>query len=362
MYNIIMATLYIYEQIKDYLTKLIVANRNTPNYMLPSEQQVSQKFQASRVSVRKAFDLLEEEGVIYRVRGKGSFIQHGYNTSMLAAKEDPMNCYVFIVPEVSSHFVQNICNGMLAAGAELGLKILILSSANSTQLERDNIATAIRLQCAGILLMPVDENHYDDSILSLSISKFPTLFIDRRLYGLNIGCISSDHHLIGYNATEYLLNKGHGNILYFTLSRMISSVRQRLEGYEDALNKHLRGKFRRYILNVENYMDDVTTLYQDICNYLKDNPQVTGFITGCGNPALYLVKALQNLGRTIGKDCDVVFLDDDSGDISVLIDYEIPTIVQDGYEIGRTAIRSLHKSVTGNVPLSDKIIPLKNSL
>lgn len=356
-----MENLYIYEQIKDYLTQLIVANRDNADYKLPSEQQVSQKFSASRISVRKAFDLLVEEGVIYRIRGKGTFIQRGYQTSILTAKENPMNCYLFIVPEVSSNFVQNICSGMLAAGKELNLKLLILSSAHSTQLERDNIATAMRLQCAGILLMPVDENHYDDSILSLSLSKFPTLFIDRRLYGLNINCISSDHRFIGYNATKYLLNKGHDNILFFTLSRRISSVQQRLDGYETALSEHYSGRFRRYLLNVEDYMDDTHALYRDIYNYLNDNPQITGFIVGSGNPALYLVKALQNLGRKIGKDCEIVLLDNDSGDIGILLDYEIPTIIQNGYEIGRTAIRTLHRSVTENIPMEDKIIPLKQS-
>lgn len=356
-----MSNLYIYEQIKDYLTQLIVNNRENPNYKLPSEQQIAQKFGASRISVRKAFSLLEDEGVIYRIQGKGSFIQQGHNTSVLTAKENPTDCYMFIVPEISSNFVQNICNGILSACKDLNIKLLILSSANSTQLERDNIATAIRLNCAGILLMPVDENHYDDSILSLSLSKFPTLFIDRRLYGLNINCISSDHRLIGYNATKYLLNRKYDNILFLSLSRTISSVRQRLEGYEAALSEYYSGKFRRYLFNVEDYVSNVELLYQDLYNYIVDNPQIKGFITGSGNPALYLVKALQNTGRTIGKDCDIVILDDDSGDIGIMLDYEIPTIVQDGFEIGRKAMKMLYKSLHENIATQDMMIPLIKS-
>ncbi len=97
----------------------------------------------------------------------------------------------------------------------------------------------MRTNCAGILLMPVDDNNYNDSILSLSLSKFPTLFIDRRLYGLNINCVSSDHMYIGYNATSYLIKRNHESILFLSLSRNIPSVRQRLDGYENALNKHL---------------------------------------------------------------------------------------------------------------------------
>ena len=355
-----MSNLYIYEQIKEYLTGLIVSNKNNPNYKLPSEQQVAQKFDASRVSVRKAFSMLEQDGVIYRVKGKGTFIQHGQNTSNLTAKQNPMNCFIFIIPEVSSRFVQNICNGMLAASKELDRKLLILSSSNSTQLERDNINTAIQLNCAGILLMPVDENHYDDSILSLSISKFPTLFIDRRLYGLNINCVSSDHQYIGYNAASYLLQRNHENILFLTLSRLVSSVRQRIDGYDNALNKHLKGSYRKYVLSVEEYMSDEQSLYNVIYNYLKENPQITACITGSGTQALYLVKALQNLGRNPGKDFELVFLDDDSHDIGELLSIDIPTIVQDGTEIGRTAVKMLYNFTHDNVPMSDKLIKLYN--
>ncbi len=353
-----MANLFIYEQIKDYLTQLIVENRDRADYMLPSEQQISQKFRASRVSVRKAFSILEEEGAIYRVKGKGTFIQRGNNMSLLSAKENPMNCFMFIIPEVSSRFVQNICNGMLAASKELNCKLLILSSSNSTQLERDNISTAMRTNCAGILLMPVDDNNYNDSILSLSLSKFPTLFIDRRLYGLNINCVSSDHMYIGYNATSYLIKRNHESILFLSLSRNISSVRQRLDGHENALNKHLKGAYRKHILNIEDYMTKPTELFNVIYGYLKDNPQITGCIAGSGTPALYLVKALQSLGRTIGKDFDVVFLDEDSHEISELLGCEIPTIIQDGAEIGRSAVKMLYNHTHNNVPMSDKLIRL----
>ena len=348
----------LYEQIKIYLVELIVNNRDTPEYKLPSEQQLAMKFNASRVSVRKALDLLEEEGVISRIRGRGTFIKNSLNTASLTTNATQMDCFMFIVPDMSSNLMKNICNGMLAACKELHVKLLVLNSANSTQLERDNIATAMQLNCSGILLMPVDENKYNDSILSLSMSNFPTLFIDRRLYGLKFNCVSSDHYKIGYNATRYLLDRGFEDILFFSLSRTISSVRQRVEGYESALNDHFNGKFRRYLLNVEDYMDNVRALYNDIYNYLKSNPQITGFIVGCGNPALYLIKALQNLKRNIGKDCDVVVLDDDYAFLNVLIDYEIPTIVQDGYQIGKTAVKMLYKNIKNNIPTEDKYIDL----
>lgn len=83
-----------------------------------------------------------------------------------------------------------------------------------------------------------------------------------------------------------------------------------------------------------------------------------GFIVTPSKSALYLIKALQNLKRNIGKDCDVVVLDDDYAFLNVLIDYEIPTIVQDGYQIGKTAVKMLYKNIKNNIPTEDKYIDL----
>lgn len=41
---------------------------------LPSENQLMEKYQVSRDTIRKALDLLEEDGYIHKIKGKGSYI------------------------------------------------------------------------------------------------------------------------------------------------------------------------------------------------------------------------------------------------------------------------------------------------
>ena len=41
--------------------------------MLPGEREICQKYHVSRPTVRKAMELLSEEGIIQRVQGKGTF-------------------------------------------------------------------------------------------------------------------------------------------------------------------------------------------------------------------------------------------------------------------------------------------------
>jgi DNA-binding GntR family transcriptional regulator len=66
---------FLYKQIKDYLLQLVTDNKNVPHYKLPSENQIAVKFNTSRITAKRALTELQEEGYIYRIQGKGSFLK-----------------------------------------------------------------------------------------------------------------------------------------------------------------------------------------------------------------------------------------------------------------------------------------------
>lgn len=63
-----------YQLVKDALLQQIQSGELGDNGILPSERELCATFQVSRVTIRKAVEELEEEGVIYRFQGKGSFV------------------------------------------------------------------------------------------------------------------------------------------------------------------------------------------------------------------------------------------------------------------------------------------------
>jgi GntR family transcriptional regulator len=62
-----------YHQIYLVLREQILEGRFDPNQPLPSEHQLSVHFGVSRVTLRAALDRLEEDGLISRQRGRGTF-------------------------------------------------------------------------------------------------------------------------------------------------------------------------------------------------------------------------------------------------------------------------------------------------
>lgn len=64
----------IYEQIKKEIKKAISTNELKENAMLPSIRNLAKDLRISILTVKKAYDELEQEGYLKTVQGKGSFV------------------------------------------------------------------------------------------------------------------------------------------------------------------------------------------------------------------------------------------------------------------------------------------------
>jgi GntR family transcriptional regulator len=64
----------LYYQVMQSLKEDMLSGRLSPEERLPSEADLTEIFQVSRVVVRQALDILENEGLIIRIRGKGTFV------------------------------------------------------------------------------------------------------------------------------------------------------------------------------------------------------------------------------------------------------------------------------------------------
>ena len=64
----------IYEQIIAQIKAEVIEGRMTAGDAIPSVRTLSRELKISALTVKKAYDNLEEEGLIVTVHGKGSFI------------------------------------------------------------------------------------------------------------------------------------------------------------------------------------------------------------------------------------------------------------------------------------------------
>ena len=66
----------IYEQIVDKLERLIVGGGLEANYKMPSVRSLAMELSVNPNTIQRAYADLEQNGYIYTVTGRGSFVAH----------------------------------------------------------------------------------------------------------------------------------------------------------------------------------------------------------------------------------------------------------------------------------------------
>lgn len=82
----------IYQQLYNQIVAQIVAKQVQANVCLPSIRVVARQLEISVIPVKSAYEMLEKDGYIYTVAGKGCFVsekvdEHKQNQLLLASKK-----------------------------------------------------------------------------------------------------------------------------------------------------------------------------------------------------------------------------------------------------------------------------------
>ncbi len=67
----------VYRQLAAILREEIASGTLAPDSPLPSESRLMQEHGISRDTVRKAIEILREEGLVVTVKGKGTYVAEG---------------------------------------------------------------------------------------------------------------------------------------------------------------------------------------------------------------------------------------------------------------------------------------------
>src|SRR5215475_13588175 len=78
----------LYQQIVDAVKREIAADRLLPGSPLPSFRALAEELLVSLITVKRAYEELEREGIIYRRQGLGTFVsERGHDRTRAAKRE-----------------------------------------------------------------------------------------------------------------------------------------------------------------------------------------------------------------------------------------------------------------------------------
>ncbi|MEG0847950.1 MAG: GntR family transcriptional regulator [Niameybacter sp.] len=353
---------YLYVKIYNKLLEEINQNSYKPGDRLPTEKELSEKYNVSRITSQKAMNMLVEDGIVTRYPGIGSFVSGGTLEHVMeydgVVVEKPI--IGIVLEAIWTCFGIEVFDGAYEAAKELGYHLIIKKSYGEQEKEIEAINELIDMGAKGIIIMPVHGDYYNEEILKLVVEKFPITFIDRYLTGIHAPFVGTDNVKATSDCVTQFAERGHKNVaLITTCDCQATTLDERKQGYIEGMvnNSMMINKKHIYdqvdcIVPHQTNKDAISMNLEDIKRFLHNNPEVTGVVATeyyIGN----LVKmAAHQLGKRVPTDLEIVCFD---APREYLDQYEFTHIRQNEYQMGFESVSLLHKLIKGE-QIQDKIL------
>lgn len=362
-----------YEQIFEEVKQRIVTGRYAPGERVPSEKELADEYGVSRITSKKALEMMAGEGLIVRKPGKGSFVADpkadfadgtvsidrgagARQTPGPAAKPELLTIGL-VMTDFGNSYGTGLVYGMEEAARERDCFLVLRRSFGVPEQEEESIQKLLQLGVNGLIVFPAQGEYFNAEILKLVIRKFPLVLVDRHLKGVAAASISTDNAAAAKRATEYLFGLGHRHIAFLSPPPAdTTAVEERIEGFIQAhaergiavdrelwacgLTSTLPDSFRD-----DNIERDIAVLME----HLRSKPAITALFATEYNIALLAKTAVERLGLRIPDDISIVCFD--SPPTRLGSGYAFTHMRQDEERMGRLAVEHvLHIRAGQTVP------------
>ena len=232
-----------FEKIVTWIQEEVRSGRMVSGEKLPSEQELSEQFQVSRQTVRRALEELVKENIVESRRGSGSYICEDAgmllgNTERRADHEEKR--IAVMLTYIDTYIFPVIIREIEKKVPQAGGILQIAMTDNSVAKERMHLEEFLRTRrIDGLIAEPVKSglpNPNLDLYQKLQKSGIPVLFVNSFYENLTIPHVSLDDEKAGYLATKHLLECGHTRIAGIFKADDIQG-QNRHRGYVQALQE-----------------------------------------------------------------------------------------------------------------------------
>jgi len=330
-------SLPLYMQVADKIKQRIDSGEWRDGESIPPEKALCTEYDVARGTMRQALKQLEDEGVLRREQGRGTFV----SLSSAITTRTSTNHLAFVVPYVRDSSIPTILIGFQKVAEQAGYSVIFNHVNNDTQQQTEVINRLVDQGVHGIALYPVD-SEYVQPIPTLMANNYPIVLVDRYLKCISTDYVMSDHFGGALRAVHYLLDAGHERVGLVTWFSPSISMEHRALGYEQALRERDIAPDEKLICQVEGYP---AVDIEPLKDYLVSPQRPTAVFAANDQIAAALYRAAAVVGLRIPDDLAIIGFD--NLDISPHLDPPLTTIAQPFSDIGSTAAGILLRRIRG---------------
>jgi GntR family transcriptional regulator of arabinose operon len=345
-----------YQQLKQEILSWLECGELKPNEQMPSENEIANRFQMSRQTVRQTLGELEKDGWLKRLQGKGTFVSAPKNKISHDAQTVGM-----ITTHISDYIFPHIVRGAESTLRGRGYSLLLSSTDNDKEKETESLMMMLGQQLNGLIVEPTKSAQGNPNLyhfLTLEYRNIPIVMINERYQEMNCPCVKIDDENGGFQAVEHLFQLGHRNIAGFFKTDDLQGV-NRLKGFMQA-HQHFQLPLPPDAIVHFNTEDKMTKPYESALRMLHRDNRPSAFVCYNDELAVQLLDAVRQVGLTVPNDLSIVGFDDST--LATATEIKLTTLTHPKAEMGVKAVEVLLSLIEGNGQIQEKDIVFKPKL
>lgn len=324
-----------YQMLRDYIIETIQSGKIGVGEKIYSENDLAESFEISRSTVRQAIGELVNEGWLYRIQGKGTFVNgeprdKSDNPRTIAVLTTYLNDYIF----------PSIIRGIDNVLSINNYNMILSCTYNQYQRERLCLENLLNQNISGLIVEPTKSalpNPNIDLYKKFAEVGIPVLFIHGSYKELNYPYVVEDDAEAGYMATKHLIDLGHkrlGGI--FKIDDIQGHYR--FSGFQRAHNESGLQLEDASIMWFET--NDLETKFENHNTQLeKLLSQCTALVCYNDQIALKLMDIIREKGLKIPEDISLVSFDDSQ--LAVASETKLTTVAHPKDLLGEEAAKAM---------------------
>ena len=344
-----------YVKLMDDLKTKIMSGEIAQGDKLPSENVLSRTYGISRQTVRKAIELLGNEGLVHAEHGKGTFC------SNRAKPKGTSKNVAVVMTYLSNYIFPYVIRGIDEVLEQDGYSIFLKSTHNSRRMEAKCLEDLIQKEIDGLIIEPSKSQIFcrnTNLYHMLDSYNIPYVFIQGIYHGMeDKPYVLLDDYKGGYEITQFLIESGHRKIAgVFKADDM--QGRERHRGYVKALQDHQMIYDPNFV--IWYHTEDMQTLPYTLIKELKKKEQFDAIVSYNDEIALEVIRGLEEIGVRVPQDISVTGFDDSAFGKNFRV--PLTTVQHPQEQLGEAAANLLIQLMKGNVTEEDKHIIMEPKL
>lgn len=205
-----------HERLRTHLLRKLSEGHLRPGEALPTEIELATSAKVSRNTVRQALAEMERNGMIRRVRGRGTFIHE----SALERLKSGVDLFALIIPETRTGYYPSLQRGFHEASATHHNQVIVCDTENDPFRQADALLQLMDQKVAGVALVPTTNPPTPaHQIRPLRERGIPVVFCHRSIPGVQAPLVTFSALEVGRVAGQAMLERGHRRVAFFSAQR-----------------------------------------------------------------------------------------------------------------------------------------------